>query len=81
MDDCVSSPCQNGGTCADQVGSYICLCGHGYEGSNCGSNFDECDPDPCLNGGQCVDGVNRHTCTCTSWYTGDTCGLGMFKIQ
>lgn len=80
MDDCVSSPCQNGGTCADQVGSYICLCAPGYEGSNCGNDSNECDLEPCLNGGQYVDGDNEYKCTCSSGYGGETCGLGMLKI-
>lgn len=26
IDDCLSRPCQNGGTCEDQLGKYVCHC-------------------------------------------------------
>ena len=35
IDECSSSPCQNGGTCDDDVASYTCGCVAGYEGINC----------------------------------------------
>ena len=35
IDECASSPCQNGGTCTDGVNSYTCTCVAGYEGDNC----------------------------------------------
>ena len=35
IDDCASSPCQNGGSCTDQVNSYTCNCADGYDGTNC----------------------------------------------
>ena len=31
-DECVSSPCQHGGTCNDDIGRYTCTCQPGYEG-------------------------------------------------
>lgn len=34
-DECVSAPCQNGGTCVDQVNSYRCQCEAGYTGPEC----------------------------------------------
>ncbi|XP_045444757.1 coagulation factor VII isoform X2 [Pipistrellus kuhlii] len=34
-DQCASSPCQNGGSCEDQLQSYICFCPEGFEGRNC----------------------------------------------
>ena len=34
-DECVSSPCQNDGTCSDAVNSYTCICVPGYIGLNC----------------------------------------------
>ena len=37
VDECASSPCQNGGTCLDQINSYSCSCVAGYTGSNCES--------------------------------------------
>ena len=35
VDECDSSPCQNGGTCVDGINSYTCNCKKGYIGSNC----------------------------------------------
>ena len=35
IDECGSSPCQNGGTCTDLVDGYTCTCSAGYTGSDC----------------------------------------------
>ena len=35
IDECSSSPCQNGGTCADKVNKFICSCAAGYTGARC----------------------------------------------
>ena len=35
IDDCATSPCQNGGSCTDQVNGYTCNCVGGYDGTNC----------------------------------------------
>ena len=35
IDECASSPCQNGGTCIDSLNAYTCNCIPGYEGDNC----------------------------------------------
>ncbi len=36
LDECLSSPCQNGGTCLDgDYGFYTCLCPENYNGFNC----------------------------------------------
>lgn len=35
VDECQSAPCQNGGTCADGVNGYTCVCVAGYTGSIC----------------------------------------------
>ena len=35
IDDCAPSPCQNGGTCIDEVNGYKCDCASGYEGDKC----------------------------------------------
>ena len=35
IDECSSSPCQNGGTCIDGINSYTCVCVPGHAGDNC----------------------------------------------
>ena len=33
INECASSPCQNGGTCRDLVNAFTCDCAAGYEGT------------------------------------------------
>ena len=40
IDDCVTIPCQNGGSCTDQLNSYTCNCVDGYDGTNCETGND-----------------------------------------
>ena len=35
IDECASSPCQNGGSCSDEVNMFRCNCVAGFEGANC----------------------------------------------
>ena len=35
IDECSSSPCENGGTCVDGVDVYTCECMAGYTGDQC----------------------------------------------
>ena len=37
IDNCQSSPCQNAGTCTNDVNKYTCTCQPGYTGANCQS--------------------------------------------
>lgn len=37
IDECKSSPCQNGGNCRDGLNDYTCECVGGWEGKNCES--------------------------------------------
>ena len=39
INECSSSPCDNGATCIDAVDSYTCACFDGYTGTNCESEF------------------------------------------
>nr|XP_033801511.1 coagulation factor IX [Geotrypetes seraphini] len=32
---CDSNPCLNGGSCKDDMGTYVCWCQEGYKGKNC----------------------------------------------
>ena len=36
VDECSSSPCENGGACVDEVGKFRCWCADGYWGNRCG---------------------------------------------
>ena len=42
MDDCLSEPCQNQGTCQDAVNSYSCSCVAGFSGRNCQTSMNSC---------------------------------------
>ena len=36
INECLDSPCQNGGVCSNSVGAYSCDCTDtGYNGTNC----------------------------------------------
>ncbi len=42
LNECLSNPCQNGGTCYDRDNSYICSCASGFLGSNCDIDVAVC---------------------------------------
>ncbi|MCA9517665.1 MAG: hypothetical protein KC635_22145, partial [Myxococcales bacterium] len=71
---CASSPCKNGGGCAEVDGAFVCDCATtGFDGPTCEVPIDDCTPDPCNGHGTCEDGVNTYTCTCTGGYGGEDC--------
>ncbi|XP_058403696.1 coagulation factor VII isoform X1 [Diceros bicornis minor] len=71
-DQCSSNPCQNGGSCEDQLQSYICFCLEDFEGRNCETNKN--DQLICMNdnGGceqYCTDHAGaRRSCWCHEGY-------------
>ncbi|XP_003980582.1 coagulation factor VII [Felis catus] len=71
-DQCASNPCQNGGSCEDQLQSYICFCLDNFEGRNCETNKK--DQLICVNenGGceqYCSDHAEtRRSCRCHEGY-------------
>eukprot|EP00058_Branchiostoma_floridae_P005014 XP_002590502.1 hypothetical protein BRAFLDRAFT_86173 [Branchiostoma floridae] len=75
IDECESTPCQNGGVCYDEVGSYVCVCPQEYIGVNCEEDRDFCESDPCKNGGTCVTAPQSFMCFCPEGYMGFTCSI------
>ncbi|CAH2315124.1 coagulation factor IX [Pelobates cultripes] len=69
-DQCLSSPCMNGGVCKDDVSAYLCWCQQGYTGRNCELAL----PVTCsiANGGcqhMCKDDpIKKVICLCASGY-------------
>ncbi|KAH3712061.1 hypothetical protein DPMN_071738 [Dreissena polymorpha] len=53
VNDCLNATCVNGGTCIDDIRSYICRCMKGYKGQSCDikeNATSSCVPNPCLHG-------------------------------
>ncbi|XP_045201110.2 sushi, von Willebrand factor type A, EGF and pentraxin domain-containing protein 1-like [Mercenaria mercenaria] len=73
--NCSSSPCQNGGSCAYFMNGFTCACLSGYTGTICETEIDDCEGHICQNNGTCTDGLQSYTCTCADGYTGDLCEL------
>lgn len=74
LNDCSSSPCENGGTCVDGNNSFKCVCPPGYGGKFCDVEQDPCNTTPCLNGGKCQKGIyDDYECKCATGYTGRNC--------
>lgn len=75
VNDCVSDPCRNGGTCVDGVNAFQCVCPGGWEGRLCDlsesllSVAPACVWPPCLTPAPLwfspssdVDECKRHPC-------------------
>ena len=75
IDECASSPCQNGAACDSPVeNQYVCVCATGFSGDNCATDVNECYSQPCQRG-SCADGVDSYTCTCEVGWAGDNCAV------
>lgn len=66
---CASEPCQNGGTCADEGGGYVCTCPSEWIGQNCET------PNPCQGGGAYIPDGAGYVCACPIGATGQDCEL------
>lgn len=82
IDECMSDPCANGGTCKDGINTYTCECRFGYTGTNCEKPYiNKCHSNPCQNGGTCRDGIDAFTCECPDGYAGTFCGLDKEQLS
>ncbi|XP_062870165.1 coagulation factor IXb [Trichomycterus rosablanca] len=69
-DQCLSSPCQNGGKCTDAMSAYVCWCPIGFIGKNCEFEMArQCD----VNNGGCqhfcyLDKIDGVQCDCANGY-------------
>ncbi|XP_068174900.1 protein crumbs homolog 1 [Antennarius striatus] len=83
INQCASSPCQNGGRCENHVGGYTCRClrqsynGLLYGGVNCDERLVGCEGHQCQNRGSCspflLNGTHGYLCSCSPGYTGPLC--------
>ncbi|CAC5361985.1 unnamed protein product [Mytilus coruscus] len=82
VDECLSNPCQNGGTCTDRINGYKCTCRDNYVGVTCQYDISKCHYAACHNGGICKEESNgTHFCICPRRYTGESCEQGpAFKV-
>ncbi|XP_046847319.1 protein jagged-1-like isoform X4 [Xenia sp. Carnegie-2017] len=72
IDECLSSPCQNNGTCSNLKNNYTCNCILGWEGRNCQLNVNDCLNNRCKNG-DCRDKENDYECDCSPGWEGKYC--------
>ncbi|KAK2174373.1 hypothetical protein NP493_805g01004 [Ridgeia piscesae] len=72
-DECKFYPCENSGTCFDEIHGYRCECTMAYVGINCTIEVNECDSSPCLHGGSCLNQLGMYECSCADGYEGDHC--------
>uniref|UniRef100_A0A8C8SUZ8 FAT atypical cadherin 2 n=1 Tax=Pelusios castaneus TaxID=367368 RepID=A0A8C8SUZ8_9SAUR len=62
---CSSSPCLNGGMCAEMHGGgYTCICPVLFSGDHCEQGDSPCESKPCLHGGTCILAETGYTCRC-----------------
>ncbi|KAL4630710.1 sushi, nidogen and EGF-like domain-containing protein 1 [Arapaima gigas] len=73
INECLSQPCLNGGTCQDRVATFICQCEQGFSGSRCETDDNECLSEPCKHGGTCVDQPGSYYCHCALGFSGHDC--------
>ncbi|XP_073779905.1 protocadherin Fat 4 isoform X2 [Danio rerio] len=73
FDECAKEPCENGGNCYNNPGTYFCQCKEGFSGPHCTIVDNECQTVVCLNGGTCWNRQGGFICDCSPGYEGRFC--------
>ena len=81
INECGSSPCQNGAVCLDLLNEFLCLCNPGWTGIFCDKDINECASTPCQNGGHCNDYLNGYNCTCLPGFIGKNCEINFDDLN
>ncbi|KAL5234243.1 hypothetical protein ACI65C_001653 [Semiaphis heraclei] len=74
ISECLSNPCQNGGSCIDLYNGFQCNCPHNWQGRLCELDVDECvrfihTDLGCQNGAECKNTPGSYECVCaTNWF-------------
>lgn len=65
IDECLSNPCQNNGTCIDNLGYFECKCTEDYVGDHCEQLRQvTCENQPCKNDAVCKDVKSKFYILC-----------------
>lgn len=76
-DECLSTPCINGGTCVDGVNTFSCQCPTGYSGTFCEIRSNFCSSKSCGldSSAQCIDvhSKDKPFCSCSSGFSHGKC--------
>ncbi|XP_062874781.1 protocadherin Fat 4 [Trichomycterus rosablanca] len=73
INECLPSPCHNGGTCHNLIGGFSCSCPDGFTGTACERDVNECLSNPCRNGALCQNYPGGFSCLCKSGFAGKSC--------
>ncbi|XP_062902209.1 sushi, nidogen and EGF-like domain-containing protein 1 isoform X3 [Mobula hypostoma] len=73
INECSSQPCLNGGTCKDEINSFVCECQKAFAGTLCESAVNPCRLNPCGTRGFCRSVNGSYVCTCKVGYSGKHC--------
>ena len=75
-DQCLNSPCLNGGFCRTVSDGFVCTCVNGFIGLRCEKRSDECpliESIKCINGRCRLDSRGTPKCECNANFGGKFC--------
>ena len=73
INDCISTPCANGGCKDAGPGHYQCNCDDGWKDTNCDFDINECvaKTHDCSENARCVNTPGSYSCRCLKGWEGD----------